>query len=65
MVVSPFDILRRNENGSFTWLESAVDLAAAQARMRELSIESPGEYFVFDQKTQQIVAKLSTRNTSN
>jgi hypothetical protein len=65
MVVSPFDILRRHANGSFIWLESAPDLAAAQARMRELSVESPGEYFVFDQNTQQIVAKLSTRPTSN
>jgi hypothetical protein len=60
--MDPFDIFKRHENG-FIWVESAEDLQAAQARMRELSVKSPGEYFVFDQKTQQIVAK-STRPTS-
>jgi hypothetical protein len=64
VAIDPFDILKRHENGSFTWLESAQDLEAAEARMRELSVESPGEYFIFDQMTQQIVAK-STRPTSN
>jgi hypothetical protein len=58
---APFDILKRNADGSFVWLEAAQDLQAAKARLQQLSAPSPGEYFVFDQRTQQIVAKVSTR----
>jgi hypothetical protein len=65
MSVSPFDILKRQDDGSFIWLEATQDLAAAQSRLQELSVQAPGEYFVFDQTTQQIVAKLSTRPVSN
>jgi hypothetical protein len=61
MPLSPFDILRRHDDGSFIWIEAAQDLNAAQARLRELCASAPGEYFVFDQKSQQIVARLSTR----
>jgi hypothetical protein len=64
MSVSPFDILKRQDDGSFISLEAAQDLAAAQSRLQELSAQAPGEYFVFDQTTQQIVAKLSTRPVS-
>jgi hypothetical protein len=65
MTVSAFDILKRDNDGSFIWVEAAQDLPTAQARLQELSIHAPGEYFVFDQKTQQIVAKLSTRPLAN
>jgi hypothetical protein len=61
MESTPYDILKRHEDGSFIWLEAARDLPTAQARLRDLSSSIPGEYFVFDQRTQQIVAKLSTR----
>jgi hypothetical protein len=59
MQSSPFDILKRHSDGSFIWMEAANDLAAARARLVELSGRTPGDYFVFDQKSQQIVAKLS------
>jgi hypothetical protein len=65
MAVSAFDILKRHHDGSFIWLEAAHNLPAAQARLQQLSVQSPGEYFVFDQKSQQIVAKLSTRPVSD
>lgn len=64
MPLSPFDILKRHDDGSFLWIEAAQNLELAQARLRELCARAPGEYFVFDQKTQQIVAKLSTHPTS-
>lgn len=60
MPLSPFDILKRHDDGSFIWLEAARDLHSAQARLQELTAQIPGEYFVFDQQSQQIVAKLST-----
>ena len=59
MQASQFDILKRHHDGSFIWLEDANNLAVAQARLQELSNHTPGHYFVFDQKSQQIVANLS------
>jgi hypothetical protein len=54
-----FDILRRHEDGSFLWLETAENIEIAKPRLEELCAQTPGNYFVFDQKSQQIVAKLS------
>jgi hypothetical protein len=54
-----FDILKRNNDGSFSWLEAAEDLDNAKARLLELAASACGEYFVFDQASQQIVAKLA------
>ncbi len=58
MPADPFDILRRHRDGSFIWLEAAADIRLAKARLQELWAGAPGEYFVFDQGTQQIVAKF-------
>ena len=52
------DILKRERDGNFVWLEAAQDLQRAKSRLEELAQRSPGEYFVFDQKAQQIVAKI-------
>jgi hypothetical protein len=62
---TPFDILKRHADGSFIWVEAARDLSGAQARLQELATVTPGEYFVFDQRAQQIVAKISTVPTPN
>jgi hypothetical protein len=59
---NPFDILRRENDGSFIWVEAAHNLSAAQARLKELILESPGEYLIFDRKTQQVIAKSSTES---
>ena len=60
MSSSPYDILRRHSDGSFIWLEAAAELAHARDRLQQLYAATPGEYFVFDQKSQQIVAKISS-----
>lgn len=54
-----FDILKRHSDGSFIWLEAASDLDSARARLQELCGQTPGHYFVFDQRSQLIVATLS------
>lgn len=54
-----FDILKRHGDGSLIWLEAASELPRAKDRLQQLYAASPGEYFVFDQKSQQIVAKIS------
>ena len=56
MRIAPFDILKRHHDGSFIWLEEASDLRDANTRVQELSVQSPGDYFVFDQKTQVVLA---------
>jgi hypothetical protein len=58
MRTDPFDLLKRHEDGSFIWLETARDIEIARVRLQELCAQTPGNYFVFDQKSQQIVAKL-------
>lgn len=53
------DILKRQRDGSFLWIEAASDLRAAEQRILRLAEVDAGEYFVFDQKSQQIVAKIA------
>ena len=64
MSTAHLDILMRQSDGSFIWLEAAHELEAAKSRLRELSAANPAEYFVFDQKIQQIVANIGTRTAS-
>lgn len=56
MVTPHLDILKRQSDGSFIWIETVADIESARNRLRHLAGTSPGEYFVFDQKLQQIVA---------
>jgi hypothetical protein len=61
MPAPQWDILRRERDGSFIWMEAVQDLNTAKARLAELIAAAPGEYFVFDQRSQEIVAKLTSR----
>jgi len=60
----PFDLLRKDPDGTFLWLEAAADLARARARLRELAARAPGEYVLFDHSSQQTVEKISSREAS-
>jgi hypothetical protein len=55
------DILKRQNDGSFIWIESASDMQEAEQRLSLLASTNPGEYFVFDQRSQQIVAKIANQ----
>ena len=57
----PFDILKKIDIVNFEWVGVARDLQSAEARIQELQALSPGEYFVFSQRTQQIVARVNSR----
>jgi len=50
MTIPAFDIFR-TERGETYWVESAVCLDGAQARIEVLKLNLPGMYFIFDQKT--------------
>ena len=58
MAIAHLDILMRQEDGSFIWLEAVHDLHTAKVRLQQLSSANPGEYFVFDQRTQKVVANV-------
>jgi len=53
-----FDILKKTDVVSFEWVEVVRDLQTAEARIQELRVLSPGDYVVFSQRTQQIVASF-------
>ncbi len=61
---TPFDLLLRDSDGSFIWLEAAVDLPLARARLRDLASRVPGEYVLFDQIKQETIEKISSRAAS-
>jgi hypothetical protein len=63
MNLAQLDIFRKDLRGN-VWLDCARDLETARFRMDQLALVSPGEYFVFDQRTRQIVASLA-RPTSD
>jgi len=56
----PYDMLRKDFDGSFIWLEAATDLALARARLRDLAARVPGDYVVFDRAKQEIIENISS-----
>ena len=58
------DIMKRQLDGSFIWIETVLDLESARNRLKMLAAAKPGEYFVFDHKQQQIVATTPYRSTA-
>jgi hypothetical protein len=56
---SSFDILEKIDEVNFRWLEGARDLQSAKSRVEVRRAMSPGEYVVFDRRTQQVVAKYN------
>ena len=56
----PFDILKKIDVVNFAWVEAVRDLQTAEARIQELQARSPGEYVVFSQHTQEIVARFNS-----
>jgi hypothetical protein len=64
MTSAHLSIFRKDVGGNPVWLDCVKDLETARFRLNELASVIPGEYFVFDQRTHQIVASL-VRPTSN
>jgi hypothetical protein len=58
------DILKREDDGGLVWIEAAADVQVAEERIAQLAYTQPGEYFVFDQRSQQIVAKVARQPAS-
>jgi hypothetical protein len=50
-----FDIFKIDPVGNVLWRDSVASFTAARTRVAGLSILVPGEYLIFNQKTQQKV----------
>jgi hypothetical protein len=60
---APLDIFTKDKQGNPVWLDCVTDFKAAQFRLKQLASSTPGEYFVFDQRTQQIAASVVQLNS--
>jgi hypothetical protein len=52
---TPFELVKKEPDGSFRRFETVDDLESANARIRDLVGLSPGEYVVIDQQTHSVV----------
>ncbi len=46
-MIPPFDIFKVESSG-LRWMEAAVDLGRAKARVKVLAASSPGEYIILN-----------------
>ena len=60
--MTSFDILKRDRCGKHILLAVVADLETARLRLSEFASLAPGEYFVFDPRTHQIVATMHRWN---
>ena len=51
-----FDIPKKLPDGGVVWIESAKDLESARERIKLFATFKPGEYVVFSQETQSVIA---------
>ena len=46
-----FDVFKNDKSNGVTWLTAVHTLEEGEAHVRKLSIKSPAEYFIFNQRT--------------
>ena len=51
-----FDILKKMPDGGIVWIEAAQDLETARERIKQFANYKPGEYIIFSQETQSVIA---------
>jgi hypothetical protein len=51
IMIPPFDIFRSESDGGVLWLGAAATLEEARALAEELTVDSPGEYFIRNVRT--------------
>lgn len=54
-MTSKYDIFREHSNGSFVWIESVEDVAAAKQRLEILAVNQPGIYRLWDSVARKFV----------
>ena len=63
MTSPSLDIFKKDLQGNPVWVDAVGDLEDAPRRVNQLASAFPGEYFVFDQGTRQIVVRLGSDQT--
>jgi hypothetical protein len=58
-----FDILKKDRNGTFQWLETVNDIETAKARVLQLSSESLDEFVIFRGNDLRVVATSQVMDT--
>ena len=51
-----YDIFKKYPDGMFIWVEAVRDMEGAKERLKQLATLSPGEYKLFCQNTQRVIA---------
>jgi hypothetical protein len=52
------DIFKKDAHGNPIWIGTTLDVDDARDHLNRLASSLPGEYFVFDQRTRQVVASV-------
>ena len=52
---NPFDIFKKEKDGTLVWIAAVGQLHTAAALVAELSEKYPGEYRVFDKRTGEMI----------
>jgi hypothetical protein len=58
-MTSNYDIFKEHSDGSFVWIESVEDVAAAKQRLAILGVEHPGNYHLWDPIARMFVNPLA------
>jgi hypothetical protein len=53
-----YNLFTEDARGNPVWLDAVADFEAARIRLTQLASVNPGEYFIFNLRTQQIVTRL-------
>jgi hypothetical protein len=53
--MGPFDIFKKEKDGTLVWVAAVGQLHTAAAFVAELSEKYPGEYRVFDKRTGEMI----------
>ena len=46
-----FDVFKNDKSSGVTWLAAVNSLEEGEAHVRRLALDSPAEYFIFNQRT--------------
>jgi hypothetical protein len=49
------DIFKKDARGNPIWVDAVCDLETARVRIAQFAATLPGEYFVFDQRTNRMM----------
>ena len=60
MGVPQYDIFRGRQDEGATWVEAVDGSDAANERMQFHALQNPGPYFIFCQRTRQVLASTDT-----